>query len=104
MAVGEVDDHHIFPKKYLETKGLPKSEINCVLNRTLIDSTTNKTISSHAPSVYLPMLNLEKDEEKILASHLIPVGSSSGLYMDDFEKFIEEREAILIQQIVKVTS
>ena len=51
VTSGEVDDHHIFPKKYLtDTKQITdKSLINCVVNRTLIDRETNKSISAKAP-------------------------------------------------------
>ena len=50
-----IDDHHIFPAAYLEKiKGIKESRRrDCVLNRTLIDRTTNQIISDRAPSDYL---------------------------------------------------
>lgn len=104
IAVGDVDDHHIFPRKYLEDLKKTKSEINCVINRTLIDSETNKKISANPPTVYLPKIGLKAEETAILKSHLIPTGSESPLYFDDFERFLDEREQLLLQKIAEVTS
>ncbi len=55
MAEEGIDDHHVVPSNYLETtKGIKSSRVrDCVLNRTLIDRTTNQMISDHAPSDYL---------------------------------------------------
>jgi hypothetical protein len=55
MAEQGIDDHHLFPSNYLEmTKGIKSSRVrDCVLNRTLIDRTTNQLISARAPSDYL---------------------------------------------------
>jgi hypothetical protein len=103
IAQGEVDDHHVFPKKYLEDRGEPKARINCVLNRTLIDPETNRRISSNPPSVYLPRLNLEEDENQILASHHLPGGADSPLLSNDFERFLVIRESRLRAAIAAVT-
>jgi hypothetical protein len=46
-----IDDHHVFPAKFLESTGVTSARTrDCVLNRTLIDRTTNQIISARAPS------------------------------------------------------
>jgi hypothetical protein len=44
----ELEDHHIFPRNFLEKKNI-NVEKDIVLNRTLISSSTNKKISDKAP-------------------------------------------------------
>lgn len=105
IASNEVDDHHIFPKNYLETtaKFKDKTLINCVLNRTLIDRLTNQTIKDKAPSVYIKNLQI-KNKDKVLESHLIPTGSKSPLAKNDFLRFLDQRSTMLEQKIKEVTS
>lgn len=104
VTSGEVDDHHIFPKKYLmETKQIAdKVLINCVLNRTLIDAGTNKTISAKAPSEYIQNLKLE-NLSQVLDSHLIPNGPRGPLLSDDYEAFLNQRCELIYAKIKEVT-
>ena len=54
MTEEGIDDHHVFPAAYLERRGVAPARMrDCVLNRTLIDRTTNQMISDRAPSDYL---------------------------------------------------
>ena len=103
-----VDDHHIFPKAYLAevSQGNPRfdtDEVDCVLNRTLIDKETNQRIGKNPPSVYLKVirdeLKLHSGDpavlERILASHQLPSETDSPLWRDDFIGFCISREALL---------
>ncbi len=103
IANEDTDDHHVFPKKYLEDLGERKQRINCVLNKTLIDSETNRRISSNPPSVYLPRLSLDGDENRILSSHYLPTGIDSPLQNNDFEQFLVFRELRFREAIAAVT-
>lgn len=105
VTSGEVDDHHIFPKSYLENfKNLKdKTSINCVVNRTLIDRDTNKSISAKAPSEYIKGLKVP-NVAQVLDSHLIPHGRGSGLQNNDYDKFLEERTKLIAERIREVTS
>jgi hypothetical protein len=105
VTSGEVDDHHIFPKKYLmDIKKLSdKTLINCVLNRTLIDRDTNKSLSAKAPSVYIKSL-MAPNVGQVLDSHLIPHGPGSPLITDNYEAFLEERSRLIFAKIKEVTS
>jgi hypothetical protein len=111
IAENNVDDHHVFPRGYLEGK-VPSRQRDSILNRTLIDRRTNIRISNHAPSAYMkqiresyeadPELGVGKFEE-LLESHLLPVGLDSPFWSDNFEAFLDWRQETLWQEIQKVT-
>jgi hypothetical protein len=101
-----IDDHHVFPAAFLERHDIKPARIrDCVLNRTLIDRTTNQMISDRAPSDYLAEIR-ETDGfpfEAVLASHGLPVGPKSPLLSDDFELFLVWRQKWLWSEIKRVT-
>jgi hypothetical protein len=102
-----IDDHHIFPAHYLESdKGVKSArQRDCVLNRSLIDRTTNQIISDRAPSQYLADIRDTTGFpfEPVLASHCLPAGTDSPFWSDDYEAFLTWREARLWQEIQRVT-
>ena len=91
----KVDDHHIFPKAYLQSTSLEEDEIelvDCVVNKTLIPKMTNIKIGKKPPSQYMKEINKTNSEfEKILINHMIPVDVVNGLYDEFFNSFIEDR-------------
>ena len=93
LATNGIDDHHIFPAKFLEDRGFDSRQRDCVLNRCLIDSATNQRISCSAPSAYMAELRDEPGfpMQAVLSSHLIPHGPESGLWSDDYERFLQQR-------------
>lgn len=93
LTTSGIDDHHIFPAKFLEDRGLDTRQRDCVLNRCLIDSATNQRISCSAPSAYMAELRDEPGfpMQAVLKSHLIPYGPDSGLWGDDYELFLQQR-------------
>lgn len=106
MADEGIDDHHLFPAAYLERLGVgPARRRDCVLNRTLIDRTTNQMISDRAPSDYLAEIRGTTGFpfEAVLTSHGLPVGADSALLRDDFEAFLEWRQAHLWTAIQRFT-
>lgn len=101
-----IDDHHIFPAAYLAKAGVTQSRVrDSVLNRTLIDRTSNQVISARAPSVYLGEMRKATDFplDTVLSSHLLPTGSESPLLTDDFEAFFDWRRNRLWQEIQRAT-
>ncbi len=64
-----------------------------MLTRCLIDSATNQRISCSAPSAYMAELRDEPGfpMQAVLRSHLIPLGSESGLWSYDYEQFLQQR-------------
>ncbi len=106
MAEEGIDDHHIFPSAYLQRRGVTSARLrDCVLNRTLIDRTTNQMISDRAPSDYLTEIRTTPGFpfEAILASHSLPGEEDSPLLNDDFEAFLAWRQDRLWQEIQRVT-
>jgi hypothetical protein len=102
-----IDDHHVFPSDYLETtKGIAHSRVrDCVLNRTLIDRTTNQMISNRAPSDYLAEIRKTPGFpfDAVLASHCLPTGASSPFWSDNYEAYLEWRQTKLWNEIKRVT-
>lgn len=100
-----IDDHHIFPAKYLEKCGIDSRLRDCVLNRCLIDSDTNQRIGCRAPSDYMAELRDEQDfpMEAVLRNHLIPCQFESGLWDNDFSKFLHQRMRVIAEKILRVT-
>lgn len=106
MAEHHVDDHHIFPDKFLERQKIPPRDRDCVINHTLIDSATNKRIRDRAPSKYMAEIRDERDKNKfkeLLDSHLLPAGTKSPFWSDDFEGFLNWRQDRISQEIKHVT-
>ena len=102
-----IDDHHVFPSNYLETEKQIKSTRirDCVLNRTLIDRTTNQMISARAPSDYLNEMRKTPNFpfDAVLASHYLPTGPDSPFLTNDYEAFLAFRETRLWDEIKRVT-
>ena len=90
----ELEDHHIFPKAYLE-KHLNDSEkdfIDCVGNRTLVPKKLNIKISAKRPSEYLSEIKVQNEHfENTLSNHLIPKDMLSGELDNEFLFFLEMR-------------
>ena len=106
MTEEGIDDHHVFPAAYLERREItPARRRDCVLNRTLIDRTTNQMIGARAPSDYLGEIRDTPGFpfEEVLTSHCLPAGTDSPLLCDDYEAFLELRQESLWQEIRRVT-
>jgi len=102
-----IDDHHVFPSDFLEKKKGVKSarQRDCVLNRTLIDRTTNQMISNRAPSDYMKEIRATKGFpfDSVLNSHFLPTGDDSSFWTDDYESFMSWRQDRLWEEIKRVT-
>jgi hypothetical protein len=102
----DVDDHHIFPRKFLEHSGC-RDRPDTVLNHTLIGRVTNIRIGGRPPSIYLDEIAAEVGEvtlEQILRSHHLPVEGDGPLHGDRFSEFLDWRQAHLAQLLSEVTS
>jgi hypothetical protein len=105
VATYGVDDHHIFPHAYLTGRGIENS-LDAVVNRTMIDASTNRRIGKRAPSDYLTEIEDEFEATgqpgllpQILASHLLPMERDSSLRRDDFDAFLTWRQEVLWEHI-----
>lgn len=98
----------MFPNGWFQghAKAVPAALRECVLNRTLIDKKTNIRIGKKAPSVYLAEIAKElkpQEAAELLRSHLLPEAKDGPLWKDDFEGFLEAREAAILGQIHEAT-
>ena len=95
----KVDDHHIFPKEYLNSlyeENIDMNMINCIANRTLIPKITNIKIGKKAPHVYMKELASQNPQFNLaLKNHMIPEDIITGLYEGFYKDFIEERAKLI---------
>lgn len=101
-----VDDHHVFPRAFLDKHDLPAGLRDCILNRTFIDRETNQRLSKREPSDYFSEIREKhgnKETDDLLKSHLLPQGDESPLLSDDFEAFLELRERTLKELVSRRT-
>ena len=107
MNEESIDDHHVFPDNYLSSKlGITLSRSrDCVLNRTLIDRTTNQMISNRAPSDYLAEIRNTPGFpfDAVLESHCLPTGDTSPFLTNDYHAYLTWRQDRLWQEIKRVT-
>lgn len=104
-----INDHHVFPDKYLESIKGENDWVkrNCILNRALVDEHTNKNIGINAPSKYLQDIELKigpSSLREVLKSQFLPTESNSGLFNDDYNEFLTERQDMVAEEIEKVTT
>lgn len=107
MTEEGIDDHHVFPDDFLvKQKKIALSRArDCILNRTLIDRTTNQMISNRPPSDYLAEIQSTAGFpfEEVLASHCLPTGKDAPFWTDDYDRFLDWRQNRLWQEIKRVT-
>jgi hypothetical protein len=104
---GDLDDHHIVPKKWGQDHRLG-GLIDTILNRTPLTADTNrKVIRNRLPNEYLPELIAENGEKTVratLESHFISPMAFDVLLRapftpDHFEDFLAERQRTLQEAI-----
>jgi len=100
-----IDIHHIFPRKWCETRSVAPKVYNSIINKTAISYHANRKIGGHAPSHYLHQLQRDpavqlsdSDMNAILGSHHI---DASFLRGDDFHGFFEARKAALLRIVTE---
>jgi hypothetical protein len=88
----EIDIHHIFPKRWCDANAIPANHRDCIVNKTAIAASTNRSIGGKAPSAYLAQLEGEGMDparlDSVLRSHLIEPTDLRG---DDFAHFFYTR-------------
>lgn len=101
-----LEDHHIFPKAYLERikgsngKKIPSEKVNSIVNRTLISAQTNRRISRSSPSNYVDRLVPAERREEIMASHFIDADSLAAMQTDDLDAFFDARDLCLLSEVI----
>jgi len=98
------DIHHIFPQSYCDKNGLPKEKWNSVVNKTMINATTNRMIGGVAPSEYIQKL-FRKNGDTVIVINAIGTHKIDFelLNADRFDDFINDRAIRLLDRIEKAT-
>jgi hypothetical protein len=98
-----IDIHHIFPRKWCESKTISPRVYDSIVNKTAISLKANRKIGGNAPSVYLAQIENDKTVllnpqamDAILSTHCI---APSFLRKDDFDGFYESRRAALLKLV-----
>jgi hypothetical protein len=97
-----VDDHHVFPQAWLARQKVSGSIVDSILNRTLIDSSTKKSINDRAPSQYMKDVRSSlgsKKFDELLKSHLLPPDPQGSLLKDKFKEFSQWRKKAIWTEI-----
>lgn len=116
IRLQDLQDHHIFPRAYLLRHGIAKRvDVNSIANRTLISDQTNGTIKAKAPAAYLRDADVFPSgvTGDLLKPHFIDDGTTALLedateQLSDtevselFGRFVQAREAAMIQEIRRV--
>jgi hypothetical protein len=116
ILLQDLQDHHIFPRAYLIRHGIVKTvDVNSIANRTLISDETNGKIKDSAPADYLSdaaILPADRRAE-LLLPHFVgqaPIesmlaaweGSSNEDVASEYGRFVQAREAAIIDDIRRV--
>ena len=108
ITFSQLDDHHIFPKAYLQESrpeplyGLTASGTrNTIVNRTLISSQTNRAIGKRAPSDYLgdESIIYAANVQDILSRHFIDDIAQRFLRQNNYPQFLKQRERAILNKI-----
>lgn len=105
----QIEDHHVFPKAWLRDHrpDVPESVRDCVLNRTLIDRSTNQSIGKDAPSTYLGKIEAATGRgqlREILRSHLLPDPCGEIYAKNDFDALLAARQAAIEAKVRELTA
>jgi hypothetical protein len=96
-----IDIHHIFPQHWCNSNGVDPDLANSVVNKTPIDSHTNRRMGGSPPSKYLASIESQARVDtgtldEILRSHDI---DPLALRQDEFGSFFNNRFERLLKQI-----
>lgn len=116
MIDNKGDVHHIFPKEYLKSNGMERSEYNQVANYVYTQTEINIKIGKQAPNVYLKYVMDEQcngaetkyggiTNKKDLYVNLvtdccIPIETAEMDYTR-YQEFLEKRRKLIAQQLKK---
>ena len=102
-----IDDHHVFPRAHVKLSQFKRKKmVDSILNRTLIDSQTNRIIGRNSPKVYLRAIEARlkaKKLKEVLRSHMLLGPKQSTPATKTFDKFLDERADAIYGLILEAT-
>ncbi|MGM9322259.1 GmrSD restriction endonuclease domain-containing protein, partial [Deinococcus aquaticus] len=110
-SLDEVEYHHIFPRSFVKSKGIPASKIESVVNRIAVSKNTNRNLGDKEPAKYIESLikravsdGTIDDVNARMSSLIMPIGIYDEDYMsqyktDNIDYFINNRSNIIFNRI-----
>jgi hypothetical protein len=102
ISLGEVlrecnkkEFHHIFPRAYLEKKGIAPSKANALANFCVLSRASNNKIGEKAPSQYRGLM---PSDDPTVAAILLTALCPADIFDDDFDKYRAKRLQILVRK------
>ena len=98
-APRSVERHHLFPKKYLATRGITGiRHVNAIANMAYLDWPENATVGADDPHIYWPAMTTGFDTDRLQRQiywHALPVGWEQL----DYPTFLERRRSLLAKVV-----
>lgn len=96
--------NHIFPVGFLKKSGHRTEDVHKIPNFAFLPEDLSKWIGDRPPSQY--MLDIRNELgvdlfEKVMRSHLIPIGDNSGIWNDNYERFLMKRSEMIIGEVMR---
>lgn len=102
----DLQDHHIFPKKFLSSYKIKDKDANSILNRTLISIDANQKIKDKQPSVYFKdteifgksIMTKEELKKHFIDDEFVDEKFAKGVFSpENFKKFKETRHKMIVE-------
>ena len=112
LLEGQSHTHHVFPRKYLQQCGFPRSRYNQIANYVVMQSEINIAIGDKAPAEYFSELEEQctngttryggiTDSAQLrenLATHCLPQGIETAT-AETYDVFLQERRKLMAAKI-----
>jgi hypothetical protein len=101
-VINKLEYHHIFPKAFLYSIGVSRSEANYHCNIAMQNLSNNREISDTKPSVYFGTIEslLGSRLNTVLESNFISSQAFEAGKADDYQQFLFERTKLLQEKII----
>lgn len=90
----ELEQHHIFPRIHLQTRGTHQEKLESIANIALITGTSNRTLADRPPEEYLA--EIDNDGGTMLKAHCIPRDRELWK-IENYETFLEQRRKLMAE-------
>jgi hypothetical protein len=100
----EIEDHHIYPKRFLGPYGIKGEKVNNIANRTPLTRSTNGAVGNTAPHVYFANSKIVGSDpiEPVISAHLMdPAIVLKPFTAEVYDAFIADRTKRILIAIGK---
>jgi hypothetical protein len=87
--------HHVYPRKFLISKGFPNKEINCLTNFVMLSKADNNKLGGNAPSEYRDSMTSNSESLRLILSKAL---CPEDIFHDDYSQFKTERTRMLLSK------